>query len=42
MEVRRIIDDPAFDYQRGHLQRHRNMHIGRVLPDILEAKIGEG
>ncbi len=42
VEGRRIINDPAFDFSRGHLQRHRDMHIGRVLPDIFEPKIGEG
>ena len=35
------VDDPALDLGHGHLQRSCYLRVGQVLPDILEAEVGE-
>jgi len=38
---RQTVDDPALDFGRGDLQRCGDVRVRQVLPNVLEAKIGE-
>jgi hypothetical protein len=39
---KRTVDDPTFDFGRGHLQYGGYVCVRQVLPDVLEAEICEG